>query len=51
MISINIIREKKIEDQIRFVSVPEASIHILSTQNENETDTLRLDEPNFAPAT
>ena len=48
VIATNIIRK---EDQTSSVSVPEASIHILSTQNEDETDTLVQDEPNSAPAT
>ena len=33
------------------ISVPEASIHILPTQNENETDTFGQDETNAAPVT
>ena len=47
----NIIREEEISDQSSSVSVPEASIHILPTQNEGETDTLGQDEPNSDPAT
>ena len=50
LISTNIIRKEEIGDQSSSVSVPEASIHILSTQNENETDSLGQDEPNSAPA-
>ena len=49
--STNIIRKEEIGDQSISVSVPEASIHILSTQNEDETDILCQDEPNCAPAT
>ena len=48
VIATNVIRK---EDQTSSVSVPEASIHILSTQNKDETDTLVQDEPNSAPAT
>ena len=51
VISSNIIRKEDIGDQSSSVSVPEPSIHILSTQNEDETDTLVQDEPNSAPAT
>ena len=51
VISTNIIRKEEIGDQSRFVSVPEGSIHIFSTQNEDESDTLVQDEPNSAPAT
>ena len=51
VISTNIIRKEEIGDQSSSVSVPEASIHILSTQNEDETDTLDQDELNSAPAT
>ena len=51
VISTNIIRKEEIGDQSISVSVPEASIHILSTQNEDETDILCQDEPNCAPAT
>ena len=47
----NIIRKEEIGDQSSSISVPEASIHILSTQNEDETNTLGQDEPNSAPAT
>ena len=50
VISINIIRKEEIGDQSSSVSVPEASIHILFIQNEDETDTLGQDEPNSAPA-
>ena len=38
VISTNIIRKEEIGDQSRSVSVSEASIHILSTQNEDETN-------------
>ena len=38
VISTNIIRKEEISDQSRSVSVPEASIHILPTQNEDETN-------------
>ena len=51
VISANIIRKKEIADQSSSVSVPKASIHILSTQNEDEIDSLSQDEPNSAPAT
>ena len=51
LISTNIIRKEEISDQSSSVSVLEASIHILSTQNEDETDTLGQDEPNYALAT
>ena len=51
VISTNIIRKEGIGDQNSSISVPEASIHILSTQNEDETDTLGQDEPNSALAT
>ena len=51
VISTNIIKNEKIDDQSSSVSVPEASIHILFTQNEDETDNLGQDEPNSAPAT
>ena len=40
VISTNIIRKKDIGDQSSYVSVPEASIHISSNQNEDETNTL-----------
>ena len=51
VISTNIIRKEEVGDQSSSVSVPEASIHILSTQNEDETDTLGQDALNSAPAT
>ena len=51
VISTNIIRKEEIGDQSSSVSVLEASIHILSTQNEVETNTLSQDEPNTTPAT
>ena len=51
VISTNIIRKEEIGDQSSSVSVLEASIQILSTQNKNETGTLGHDEPNSAPAT
>ena len=38
VISTNIIRTEEIGDQSSSVSVPEASIHILSTQSEDETN-------------
>ena len=50
-ISTNIIRKEKTGDQSSCVSVLEASIHILSTQNEDEANTLGQDEPNSALAT
>ena len=50
VIPTNIIRKEEIGDQSSSVSVPEASIHILSTQNEDETNTLVHDEPNSSPA-
>ena len=37
-ISTNIIRKEEIGNQSSSVSVPEASIHILPTQTEDETD-------------
>ena len=49
--STNIIRKEETCDQRSSISVPEALIHILSTQNEHETDTLGQDEPNSALAT
>ena len=51
VISTNIIRTEEIADQSSFVSVPETSIHILSAQKEDGTNTLGQDEPNSAPAT
>ena len=51
IISTIIIRKEDIRDQSSSVSVPEASIHISSTQNEYETNTLDQDERNSAPAT
>ena len=49
VISTNIIRKEKIGDQSSSVSVPEASIYILSTQKEDETNTLGQEELNYAP--
>ena len=51
VISTNIITKEEISDQSSYVSVSEASIHILATQNEDETDTLDQDELNSVPAT
>ena len=51
MISTNIVRKEEIDDQSSSVLVPEASIHILSTQNEEEINTLGQDDSNFSPAT
>ena len=51
VISTNIIRKEEVGDQSSSGSVPEASIHILSIQNEDETDTLGQDALNSAPAT
>ena len=51
VISTNIIRKEEIGDQSSSVSVSEASIHILSTQNEDETNSLGKDGPNSTPAT
>ena len=51
VISTNIIRKEENVDQSSSVSLPEASIHILSTQNEDETHSLGRDELNSAPAT
>ena len=51
VISTNIIRKEEIGDQSSSVLVPKASIHMLSIQNKNETDTLGQDKPNSAPAT
>ena len=42
---------EEIGDQSSSASGPEASIHVFSTQNEDETDTLGQDEPNSALAT
>ena len=48
VISTNIIRKEEIGDQ----SInPDPSIRILSTQNEDRTNTLVQDKPNSAPAT
>ena len=47
----NIIRKEVVVDLSSSVSVPEASIHILSTQNEYETNTLDHDELNSASVT
>ena len=49
VISTNIIRKEEICDKSSSVLVPEASIHILSTQNEDET--LAQHKPNSAHAT
>ena len=51
VISTNIIRKEKIGDQSSSVSVAEASIHILSVQNDEETATLGQEGLNSAPAT
>ena len=51
IIPTNFIRKEDIGDQGSSVSVLEASIHIFSTQNKDETDNLGQDEPNSAPAT
>ena len=51
VISTNIIRKEEIRDEGSSVSVPEASIHILSSHKEVETNTLGQDEPNPAPTT
>ena len=45
--STNIIRKEEIGDQSSSVLVPEASIQILSTRNENKTDTLGQYERNL----
>ena len=50
VISTNIIRNEEIGDQSSSVSVPEISVYILSSPNEDETNTLDQDEPNCAPA-
>ena len=50
-ISTNIMRKEEISDKSSSVSVPEAWIHILSIQNEDETSTLHQHEPNSAPVT
>ena len=47
MISTNIVRKEEIDDQSSSVLVPEASIHILSTQNEKEINTLGQVTPIF----
>ena len=44
IISTNITRKEEFGDQSSSVSVPEALIDILSTQKEDETDTLGQDE-------
>ena len=44
----NIIRKEDISDQSSSTSVPEALIHILSTQNHDEINTLGQDETNSA---
>ena len=49
VISTNIIRKEETGDQSSSLSVPEASIHILSTRQEDEINTLGQDEPNSAP--
>ena len=46
VISTNIIRKEEIDDQCSSVSVREASIHILFTQNKDGTNTLGQDKPN-----
>ena len=51
IISTNIIWKEEIGEQSSSASVAEASVHILSTQNEIETDTLGQDEPNYGCAT
>ena len=51
VIATNIIRKEEISDQSSSVLVPEALIHILSTHNEDENNTLGQDEPNSAPVT
>ena len=51
VISTNTIRKEEIGNQSSSASVPKASIHISSTQNEDETNTLDQDESNSAPAT
>ena len=50
IISTNIIWKEEIGEQSSSVSVAEASVHILSTQNEIETDTLGQAEPNYGCA-
>ena len=45
VISTNIIRKEETGDQSSYLSVPEASIHILSTRKEDEINTLGQDEP------
>ena len=50
-ISFSIIRNEEIRDQSSNVSVPEASIHNLSTQNKDETGTSGQDEPNYGLST
>ena len=51
IISTNIIRKEDIDDESSSALVLEASIHNLSTQNEDENNNLGQDEPNSAPAT
>ena len=48
VISTNIIRNEEISDQSSSVSVP-GTIHILSIQKEDETNTSDQDEPSSVP--
>ena len=51
VISTIIIRKEEICDQSSSESVPEASMYILPTQHEDETDALGQGEPNSSPVT
>ena len=51
VISTIIIRKEEICDQSSSESVPEASMYILPTRNEDETDALGQGEPNSSPVT
>ena len=51
VISTSIIRKDEIGDQSNSISVPEASIHILSTQSDDEINTIGQDESNSALTT
>ena len=51
VISTSIIRKEEIGDQSNSISFPEVSIHILSTQSEDEINTIGQDESNSALTT
>ena len=50
VVSTNVIIKDKIGDQSSPVSITESLIHILSTQNKDEINTLDQDKPN-SPST